>query len=58
MSVPVDKHIGLTKWQVAGVKKAITSLDRGEGVPHEEVAAWVNSWGRKRELPISKRSTT
>lgn len=26
-------------WQIEGIKKAIGSLDRGEGIPHEEVMA-------------------
>jgi RHH-type transcriptional regulator, rel operon repressor / antitoxin RelB len=42
--------------QVAGIKKAITSLDRGEGVPHEQVKDWGKSWGNGKERPIPKRS--
>jgi predicted transcriptional regulator len=57
MSIPTDKRTDLTEWQVAGVKKAIASLDRGEGIPHQDVAAWVNSWGRPRERLVPKRST-
>jgi hypothetical protein len=40
----------------AGVRKAMGSLDRGESVPHEQVKAWVHSWGGKRERPAPKRS--
>ena len=46
--------IDLNEWQVAGIERAIASLDRGDGVPHEEVKAWVKSWGRKRERPPPK----
>jgi RHH-type rel operon transcriptional repressor/antitoxin RelB len=48
----------VNEWQVAGVKRAMASLDRGEGVPHEEVKDWVKSWGRKHERPVPKRSAT
>jgi RHH-type transcriptional regulator, rel operon repressor / antitoxin RelB len=32
------------EWRVAGIQKAVASLDRGEGVPHERVKEWVSSW--------------
>ena len=38
-------YLDVNEWQVAGVRKAMASLDRGEGVPHEQVKAWVKSWG-------------
>ncbi len=52
----LNDYLDVNEWQVAGVKEAIASLDRGEGVPHEEVKDWVKSWGRKRERPVPGRS--
>lgn len=52
----LNEYLDVNEWQVAGIKQAIASLDRGEGVPHEDVKAWVKSWGRKRERPAPKRS--
>jgi RHH-type rel operon transcriptional repressor/antitoxin RelB len=46
----------INEWQVAGIKQAIASLDRGEGVPHTQVKDWIASWGGAREQPIPKRS--
>jgi len=43
----IDSYLDVNEWQVAGIKQAIASLDRGEGVPHERVKAWVTSWGSK-----------
>jgi RHH-type rel operon transcriptional repressor/antitoxin RelB len=54
----LNDYLDLNEWQVAGIKRAIVSLDRGEGVPHQEIKDWVNSWGRKRERPVPKRSAT
>jgi RHH-type transcriptional regulator, rel operon repressor / antitoxin RelB len=51
----LNEYLDVNEWQVAGVKRAIASLDRGEGVSHQEVKNWVNSWGRKRERPAPKR---
>ena len=58
MPYPLNEYLDLNEWQAAGVKQAIASLDRGEGIPHQEVRSWVNSWSRKRERPVPKRSAT
>ena len=50
------EYLDVNEWQVAGVRKAIGSLDRGGGVSHEQVESWVNSWGGKRERSVPKRS--
>ena len=50
----LSDYLDANEWQVAGVKRAIASLDRGEGIPHNQVKDWVNSWGRKRERPAPK----
>ena len=54
----INEYVDLNAWQVAGIEKAVASLDRGEGVPHERVKEWVSSWGSKKERPVSKRSAT
>lgn len=51
----LNEYLDVNEWQVARIKRAIASLDRGEGVPHEDVRRWVESWGSKRERPIPKR---
>ena len=46
-------------FKVAGIKRALASLDRREGIPHDWVTYWVASWGqREREanLPRSTRN--
>jgi RHH-type transcriptional regulator, rel operon repressor / antitoxin RelB len=53
----LSEYLDLNEWQVEGIKKAILSLDRGEGVAHEDVRQWVKSWGRKRERPRPTRSS-
>jgi len=52
----INGYLDLNEWQVAGVQKAIASLDRGEGIPHQRITEWVNSWGSKRERSTPKRS--
>ena len=50
----INEYLAVNEWQVAGVKQAIASLDQGEGVAHEDVKAWVDSWGTHAERPAPK----
>jgi RHH-type transcriptional regulator, rel operon repressor / antitoxin RelB len=50
------EYLDVNEWQVAGIRNAMASLDRGEGTPHAQVKAWVASWGSKKERPAPKRS--
>ena len=51
------EYLDANEWQVARIKEAMASLDRGQGIPHEQARSWVESWGRKNERPIPKSST-
>jgi RHH-type transcriptional regulator, rel operon repressor / antitoxin RelB len=42
-------YLDTNEWQVAGINKALTSLDRGKGVAHARVSEWVSSWETRRE---------
>jgi predicted transcriptional regulator len=52
----INEYLELNEWQVAGIKRAIASLDRGEGIAHDRIKAWVASWGSANEKPTPKRS--
>lgn len=54
----LSEYLDVNERQVAGVRKAMASLDRGGSVPHEQVKACVNSWGGKRERSAPKRTAT
>ena len=54
----IGAYLDVNEWQVAGIRKAIASLDAGQGVPHDEVLAWVESWGNKDERPIPKKRSS
>jgi RHH-type rel operon transcriptional repressor/antitoxin RelB len=51
----INEYLDANEWQVAGIKQAIASLDRGGRVPHEDVKDWITSWRSDRERPIPKR---
>jgi RHH-type transcriptional regulator, rel operon repressor / antitoxin RelB len=52
----INEYLDVNEWQVAGIKRAIASLDRGEGVSHQRVKDWVTSWGGSKERPVPERS--
>lgn len=54
----IEEYLKANEWQVAGIKAAMSSLERGEGVRHEEVRRWVASWGGSDERPAPKRPKT
>lgn len=52
----IDAYLDINEWQVEGIKRAIESIDRGEGIPHKQVKEWIASWGSDNELPPPRRS--
>ena len=52
----ITEYLDVNEWQVAGIKRAIASLDRGESIPHQQVKDWVESWGSENERQAPKRS--
>jgi predicted transcriptional regulator len=50
----INEYLKINEWQVAGVKRAVASLDRGEGISHDSVKDWVASWGSEKEKPAPK----
>ncbi len=47
----IEEYLDVNEWQIAGIKKALASVDRGDVIPHEDVKRWVESWGTAQELP-------
>jgi RHH-type transcriptional regulator, rel operon repressor / antitoxin RelB len=33
----INQYLEVNEWQVAGIKQAVASLDRGEGIGHQQV---------------------
>ncbi|MBI3515213.1 MAG: ribbon-helix-helix protein, CopG family [Proteobacteria bacterium] len=52
----INEYLDVNEWQVAGIKRAIASLDDGAGVAHERVREWVESWGSTNQRPPPKRA--
>jgi RHH-type rel operon transcriptional repressor/antitoxin RelB len=52
----IGEFVDVNEWQIAGIKGAMASMDRGEGVAHEQVKQWVRSWGGRKQRPAPKRA--
>ena len=50
----VKDFVATQQWQLAASGEGIKAADEGRVAAHEDVAAWVESWGRPDELPMPK----
>jgi predicted transcriptional regulator len=50
----VADFVAVQEWQLAAIDEGIKAADTGQVVAHEEVVAWVRSWGSPDELPMPK----
>ena len=50
----VADFVAMQEWQLAAIDEGIRAADAGRVVPHDDVVAWVRSWGEPDELPMPK----
>ena len=53
----LNDYLDVNEWQVGGIRKAMASLDRGEGIDHDDVKAWVQSWSRQGKRTVPQRTS-
>ena len=47
----IEAFVDVNGWEVEGIEKAVVEADAGGAhVSHEEMVAWLESWGRDDEL--------
>jgi RHH-type rel operon transcriptional repressor/antitoxin RelB len=51
----IHEYLDVNEWQVAGIARAIASLDRGRGIAHARVSEWISSWETRKERPAPKK---
>lgn len=54
----LSEYLAANERQVAGIKQAAASLNKGEGVPHAIVREWIDSRGSKKERPAPRSGKT
>ena len=50
----VKDFVEVQEWQLAAIDEGIRAVAEGRVVPHEEVMAWIESWGSPDPLPMPK----
>lgn len=45
----ITAFVEAERWQLAEIERSRDELDRGKSVANADVAAWLRSWGKKRE---------
>ena len=50
----IESFVDLNEWQVSAIRDGIKSADAGDLVEHEQVEAWLSTWGTKREAQPPK----
>ena len=50
----VADFVSLQEWHLAAIDAGIAAADAGRVVSHDDVTAWVHSWGRRVERPMPK----
>jgi predicted transcriptional regulator len=50
----VQDFVAVQEWQLAAIDEGIKAADAGRVVAHEDVIAWVRSWGLPDELPMPR----
>jgi predicted transcriptional regulator len=48
-SEAITAFVEAERWQLAEIERGLKEVDGGRGVAHADVAAWLRSWGKKRE---------
>ena len=47
----IKEFVALEEWRLTAIDEGIKAADEGRVVSHEEVRAWVGSWGHPDERP-------
>jgi RHH-type transcriptional regulator, rel operon repressor / antitoxin RelB len=45
----ISAYLDDNEWQISGIAATLSSIDRGEGIPHKRVRQWVASWDTSHE---------
>ena len=48
----IKDFVAVQAWHLAAIEEGVQDADAGRVVSHDDVAAWVRSWGQPDELPM------
>ena len=47
----IANYVESQEWQLAAIREGLADAERGALIDHDEIEAWVRSWGTDDELP-------
>jgi len=50
----IAMHVDRENWERQQILQGLAELDAGQGVAHERVVEWLESWGTDHELPAPR----
>lgn len=50
----ISTFFAVDSWEHQHIRAGMAELEGGEGVAHERVVEWLDSWGTENELPAPK----
>ena len=50
----IKEFVDLQSWHLAAIDEGIQEADAGKLILHDDVIAWIESWGTPDELPMPK----
>lgn len=50
----IKEFLDLQSWHLAAIDEGLKEADAGRLIAHEDVVAWVDSWGKGDERPMPK----
>ncbi len=45
----ITAFVEAEEWQLGEIQRGIKELNAGQGISHEKVSKWLNSWGKRGE---------
>jgi RHH-type rel operon transcriptional repressor/antitoxin RelB len=45
----IAAYVEAEAWQISEIHEGMRELDAGDGIEHERVGKWLQSWGKKNE---------
>jgi len=50
----LEDYLALQRWQIGEIERGMQELEEGRGLSHEEVEAWLATWGDDEDADRSR----
>ncbi len=50
----IENYISVEEQQLQQIEEGLADIEAGRTIPHEQVVAWLKSWGKRTEKPAPR----